>query len=455
MRVGAAEAERAHAGDAPPGRRGRPRRCADPPPRSSWTVQVDVRARLAESAGCAGSVCCCSASTTLISPATPRRAFEMADVGLDRADQQRLRCASRSAPKHRAERLQLDRIAERRARAVRLDVADSRGATPARASAVANDRLCAGPLGAVSPLLGPSWLTALPRITRIDAVAVAPRRRRAASARRRRSPRRARSRRPSRRTSCSGRRAQHAPHLRQRDGHLRRQDQVDAAGQRQRRTRRCAGSGTPGAPRRSDDEHAVSIERRPLQARASTRCVPAATLCAVPEARVRVELSPTPRRLADTRVVVGAHADEHAGATACNLARRQAGVLRAPPTRPRAAAAAAGPWPAPRAARCRRTRGRTGRRPRGSRRRGVASCPACPGRGRRARRVPALGRHLADRVDFAVEQAPQRSGESTPPGKRQPMPTTAIGSRSAIRAASSSSRSDWIFSSARLTGLRF
>ncbi len=42
--------------------------------------------------------------------------------------------------------------------------ATSCGATPALASASRITASCAGPLGAVSPALGPSWFTALPRM---------------------------------------------------------------------------------------------------------------------------------------------------------------------------------------------------------------------------------------------------------------------------------------------------
>ncbi len=41
----------------------------------------------------------------------------------------------------------------------------SDGSSPARASAPLMTRCCAGPFGAVSPLLAPSWLTAEPRMT--------------------------------------------------------------------------------------------------------------------------------------------------------------------------------------------------------------------------------------------------------------------------------------------------
>ena len=62
----------------------------------------------------------------------PGRAFQVADVRLDRADEARRTAAG---AEHRAERLDLDRIAERRPGAVRLHVADAPRARrrPARA----------------------------------------------------------------------------------------------------------------------------------------------------------------------------------------------------------------------------------------------------------------------------------------------------------------------------------
>ena len=76
------------------------------------------------------------------------------------------RSAGAARAQDRAQRLHLDRIAERGAGAVGLDVARRRrGATPACASAARITASWAGPLGAVRPLLRPSWLTAVPRIT--------------------------------------------------------------------------------------------------------------------------------------------------------------------------------------------------------------------------------------------------------------------------------------------------
>ena len=62
----------------------------------------------------------------------PGRGLEVAQVGLDRADEQR-RVDGTTAAENRAERPGLDRIAQRRAGAVRLDIVDLAAATPALA----------------------------------------------------------------------------------------------------------------------------------------------------------------------------------------------------------------------------------------------------------------------------------------------------------------------------------
>ena len=106
---------------------------------------------------------------------------------------------------------------------------------------------------------------------------------------------------------------------------------------------------------------------------------------------------------------------------------------RAPPRRSPAAAAAAGPSPAPRAARCRRTPASNS----------PASCrkPPSPhvaragavrvGVVQRVEVPAAVGGEAGDRVARRRRPARHRSsGEPTPPGKRQAIPTIAIGSRS-------------------------
>ena len=64
-------------------------------------------------------------------PGDARRALEVADVGLDRADRQRLRRRAAGAERG-AQRRRLDRVADRGAGAVQLDVLDLGRRTPAR-----------------------------------------------------------------------------------------------------------------------------------------------------------------------------------------------------------------------------------------------------------------------------------------------------------------------------------
>ena len=69
---------------------------------------------------------------TLIRPAMPAAASEVADVGLDRSDEQGpIRLAA--FPKCLRERLHFNRIAKRGAGAVRFDASRSRTARPERA----------------------------------------------------------------------------------------------------------------------------------------------------------------------------------------------------------------------------------------------------------------------------------------------------------------------------------
>ena len=84
------------------------------------------------------------------------RCFEMTDIGLHRAND---KWFGRIAvgPKYGAERLNLERITELGAGAVRFDKSDfARRHTRPDVSASRMTASCAGPLGAVSPLLGPS-----------------------------------------------------------------------------------------------------------------------------------------------------------------------------------------------------------------------------------------------------------------------------------------------------------
>ena len=79
--------------------------------------------------------------------------LEVADVGLHRADHSGA-SAARPAPSARGQRLDLDRIAERGAGAVRLDVVDVGRRQPASASAARITASCAGPFGAVARCCG-------------------------------------------------------------------------------------------------------------------------------------------------------------------------------------------------------------------------------------------------------------------------------------------------------------
>ena len=111
-----------------------------------------------------GSSPCCSASTILISPAAPAAAcvwpmFDFTDPSHSGRPAARpcpyvasTACASIGSPS-----------------SVPVPCASttstSSGRTPALASAARITRRCAGPFGAVSPLLAPSWFSALPATT--------------------------------------------------------------------------------------------------------------------------------------------------------------------------------------------------------------------------------------------------------------------------------------------------
>ena len=100
----------------------------------------------------------------------------------------------------------------------------------------------------------------------------------------------------------------------------------------------------------------------------------AAMLPELPVIAVAARRAAAPRL--EERVVVRGDPDEHADGASRPAGRGPGRRPRAPPRRPPGAAAAAGPGTSPRAARSRRSRRRTGRSPRGTRR----------GAGRRARR---------------------------------------------------------------------
>ena len=146
VRVGAAEAERADA-------------CQSPPPRRAATASGSVATctgsvsqgmcgfGVAEVEVPAGCCSCCSASTTLMTPAMPAADLEVADVRLHRADQERplagAACAEHGgeAPGPRSDR-------RGGAGAVRFDVVDlARAARRRRRAPSRMTASCAGPFG--------------------------------------------------------------------------------------------------------------------------------------------------------------------------------------------------------------------------------------------------------------------------------------------------------------------
>ena len=140
---------------------------------------------------------CRSAMTILITPATPGGRLGVADVRLQRAEPQRP--VRRAGPGRRWPAAPAPRSGRRawcRCRAPRPRPRRP-ASSPASASACRMTRCWAGPFGAVRPLLAPSWLTALPRITASTGWPVRGGRRRAAPAGARRRPRPSRCRRPS------------------------------------------------------------------------------------------------------------------------------------------------------------------------------------------------------------------------------------------------------------------
>ena len=178
VRVGAAEAERADAGDARPAAA-----LATASPSSAPRPAARPR-------GCAGSasrkcrcggICsCCSASTTLISPAMPAAASRWPMFVLTEPMQQRP-VGGAALAEHRAERLHLDRIAERGAGAVRLDVADvARARRRRRASACADHRLLRRAVRRRQPAAAPVLVDGRAANDREDAIAVGHARRAAA-----------------------------------------------------------------------------------------------------------------------------------------------------------------------------------------------------------------------------------------------------------------------------------
>ena len=158
VRIGPAETERADAGEASR----RQRRATAVPSRESpagSAPQLDVRVRLAE-VQVRRNLAVLQREHDLDEPGDAGRRLEMADVGLDRSDDQRTdrrRGRRRAPPRARAARS--DRPATCRCRGPRRS-RRRRPRHPPSASAVRITACCASSFGAVSPLLRPSWLTA-------------------------------------------------------------------------------------------------------------------------------------------------------------------------------------------------------------------------------------------------------------------------------------------------------
>ena len=194
------------------------------------------------------------------------------------------RAADRPRAEHAAERRDLDRIAQRRAGAVRLDVVDvGRPDARRRPSASRITASWAGPLGAVSPLLAPSWLMAVPRRQRQHPIAVRHGVRQAlehddAAALAAHEAVGAGVERPA---APLGR---DHPRLREGDAVLRREDQVDAAGERHPALVGPQALARPGGRATSDEEHAVSTATLGPCSPSTYEIRPEATLWAMPEA---------------------------------------------------------------------------------------------------------------------------------------------------------------------------
>ena len=345
-----------------------------------------------EKCTCGGIASCCSASTTLISPATPAAASRWPRLAFAEPSQHVRRAA---APDRGRDRFDLDRIAERRAGAVRLDEADALRLELRVGQRLANQRLLRrtvrrGEQRRVAVLIdgraanhGQHAVAIGDRIGQPlehdDAAALAAAE--AVGARRRRS--------------CSGRRG-HEADL----GHR------DHAGRASSSATRHRPAATSLSPERrlwharwmatSDDEQAVSIDRLgPAQIEKVRQAI---GQHAVQRAGQRARVDRLEVAVLQLRVVVVIAGDEHAGAACRAAARAAARRRRAPRSRPRGTAAAADPCARPRAARCRSSR----RRSRRSRARKppyfVAVLPARRDRGRTSGRASQRSRgHLARR----------------------------------------------------------
>ena len=187
VRVGAADAERRDTRPGAAALRLRPLHA----PRSAAPPRPPTSPRAATArptCSVRGSTPCRIASTILITPATPAAACVCPMFDFTEPSHSG-RSVGPVLPVRRQQRLRLDRVAQRRARAVRLHHVHSDGDSPALASACRITRCCDGPFGAVSPFDAPSWFTARPAHHRQHLVPVAPRVRQPLHAAARRRPR--------------------------------------------------------------------------------------------------------------------------------------------------------------------------------------------------------------------------------------------------------------------------
>ena len=359
------------------------------------------------------------------------RRLEVADVGLDRAEQARRR-RRRRLPDRGGERLDLDRIAERGAGAVRLDEADPRRRRAARcASASRTSACCARPFGAASTVEWPSWLTAEPRIT---ASTRSPSATASASRLSTTTPQPSPRPKPSARgveglAAAVGR---HEADLRHRDQQLGRDHQRHAAGEREvalaaaqalagevdrhqrRASRRCrsrgsgrAGRGgtTAGWPARCAACRSACARRSPRGRRtaaARSRCGSwrRTRRCGCRASRSRGKPGVVERldRHLEEQPLLRVHA--------LGLARQDAEVVGVEAVDLRAGSRPVVVSVLP----------------------GAAGSGSVPGVG-----IPALGGTSPTASTPSRSSCQKRSGVSPPPGKRQPMPTMAIGSASQQR----------------------
>ena len=320
--IGAAEPERADPGDEPAIDRLPGRRCRGHPYRQ--LVPGDVRAPGPEVEVC-GNGSPFQRSQYLQHTGDPGRRLEMADVGLDRADDQR---PGRRPPlaEYRGQRMDLDRVSQRRAGSVGLHIAHLRWRDAGRAQGRSHDRLLSRAVGrrqARAPAVLVDGAAAQDRkhpIARLAvgqppdddrgtafAADVAVRRRVKGLAAAVRS---------------------HHPRLREVDVHLGRQDQVDAADDRlvavaasqalDSQVQCDQGRGTRGIHGEARPVQAEEIGKPPRQ---RARCI----------AGAEIRIDPLPLCEQHASVVAVADAEEDAGIGAMQRRRRDAGILQRMP----------------------------------------------------------------------------------------------------------------------------